>query len=879
VLLERDDALDALRTAFEQVRTTGRGRFVIVGGEAGVGKTALLRQAADALAEHALVLWGACDSLSTPRTLGPLSDIAIQAGGKLADVLASGAPREAVFIEALRLLSTTPRPTVAIIEDAHWADEATVDLLSFLGRRIETTRALVVMSYRDDEIAPSHPLRFVLGDTRLQAESRIRLRPLSLHAVTTLADGHDLNPASVHRITGGNPFFVTELLATGATTPPPTVRDAVLARASRLPEPARAVLDAIAIVPTRVEMWLVDRLLDDPSEVHAVDDCVAAGVLRSDADGVVFRHELARLAVRDAVTPLRRRELHRRALAALADPPSGVVDEARLAHHAFEAGDGEAVLEHAPRAAEQAARMGAHREAVEHLQHAIRYAGRLPVAEQIALWRQVGIELNTIARLADAVAAFEVAVDLCRSSGDSVGEGEILARSGQVLMVLGRQRESLAWTARALDVLEPLGNTPELAYATLTRSAQHMLAREFADAERWGQRAIEMAERVGRDDLLCYALIQSGVGVLMTGDDAGHTRILRGIDIAREQAIDGTVALGYSQIGSGGGEVRRYDLAVPALETGQAYCMERELMGQALYTRSWLARCYLEQGRWREAGDLCADLLRDPRLVGIARMVTVTVVGRLRARRGDPGVWEALDESLELSRENGHLQRLWPTAVVRAEAAWLAGHLESEIQLLEEVFRLATGVAYPWAVGELGYWLARAGQRPASVEPAAEPFRLALDGRMAEAATAWRALGCEFEAGVVLFDSNDRELVRSALDSFEALGSTPAARLAANRLRQIGARVPRGPNAATRRHPAGLTSREIEVVALVVEGLRNAEIAERLFIAPKTVDHHLSSLFTKLGVKSRQAAATKALRLGLVPVMGDEPPKDGELHR
>jgi DNA-binding CsgD family transcriptional regulator/tetratricopeptide (TPR) repeat protein len=879
VLLERDDALGVLHAAFEQVRATGRGRFVIVGGEAGVGKTSLLRLAADALADQATVLWGACDSLSTPRALGPLADIAMQTGGELADVLASGAPREAVFSAALRLLSTTPRPSVVIIEDAHWADEATVDLLSFLRRRVDSTRALVVMSYRDDEIARNHPLRFVLGDTRLPAESRVRLAPLSLEAVTTLTDGHDLDPLSVHRITGGNPFFVTELLASGSATIPPSVSEAVLSRASRLPAPARAVLDAIAIVPTRVEMWLIDRLLDDPHQVLAVDTCVTAGVLRGDADGVVFRHELARLTVRDAVTPLRRRELHRRALAALRDPPSGVVDHARLAHHAFEAGDAEAVLEHAPRAAEHAARMGAHREAAEHLQHAVRYASRLPVAEQISLWRQFGMELNTIARLAEAVAAFESAIDLCRSSGDPLREGELLARSGQVLMTLGRQRESLTLTARGLEVLEPFGSTPELAYATLTRSAQHMLAREFADAERWGKQAIEMAERVGRRDLLCYALIQSGIGVLMTGDETGHTRILRGIAVARDEGIDGSVALGYSQIGSGGGEVRRYDLAVPALETGLAYCRERELTGQALYVCAWLARCYLEQGRWREAGDLCTDLLRDPRLVGIARMVTVTAVGRLRARRGDPGVWDALDESLELSRENGHLQRLWPTAVVRAEAAWLAGHLESEVELLEEVFRLATSVAYPWAVGELGYWLARAGQRPASVEPAAEPFRLALDGRLAEAATAWRALGCEFEAGVALFDSDDGALVRSALASFEALGSRPAARLAANRLRQIGARVPRGPNAATRGHPAGLTSREIEVVALVVEGLRNAEIAERLVISPKTVDHHLSSLFTKLGVTSRQAAATKALRLGLVPVMGGVPPKNGELHR
>ncbi|MGH9185473.1 MAG: ATP-binding protein [Acidimicrobiales bacterium] len=375
MFLERDDALTALHTALAEVRASGRGQFVIVGGEAGIGKTSLMRRVATEFAGEATVLWGACDSLSTPRPLGPLADIATQVGGELADALSGGAAREAVFAAALRVLAATPGPTVVVIEDAHWADEATIDLLTFVQRRIDMTRSLVVVTYRDDEIPPNHPLRFLLGDTTLPAGRRIHLGPLSLGAVATLAEGRDVDIAGVHRTTGGNPFFVTELLAVGGGTIPATVRDAVLARASRLSPASRAVLEAIAVVPARVEMWLLDRLVDDPSQAVAVDECVASGVLLSNGDGVMFRHELARLAVRDAVTPVRRRELHRRALAALADPPTGTVDAARVAHHAFEAGDGDAVLRHAPEAAERASRVGAHRQAAEHLQHAVRYAG------------------------------------------------------------------------------------------------------------------------------------------------------------------------------------------------------------------------------------------------------------------------------------------------------------------------------------------------------------------------------------------------------------------------------------------------------------------------------------------------------------------------
>lgn len=878
MLLERDDAVDAVRAAFEQVRDRRSGAFLIVGGEAGVGKTSLLRHVAGELSGAAPVFWGACDSLSTPRALGPLSDIAAQAGGELADVLASAPSREAVFGAALRLLSGA-EPTVVVVEDAHWADEATVDLLALLRRRIATTRALVVMTYRDDEIAPGHPLRFVLGGTRVPAETRVHLAPLSLAAVATLTAGSGADADAVHRLTGGNPFFVTEVLAVGGATAPPTVRDAVLARASRLSPPARDVLDAVAVVPLRTEMWLLDELVDRAADVAAVDECVERGVLRSDGGSVTFRHELARLAVRDAIPPVRRRELHRRALAALAAPPGGRADEARVAHHAVEAGDAEAVLAHAPLAADDAVRVGAHRQAVEHLDHALRYVARLPVADQIGLWNRAGVERTVVADLDGALAAFETAVALCRSSGDRAREGELLSRMGGVLTSAGRQREALPRVDEALAVLEPLGPTPELAYAYTSRSAQHMLAREFGAAERWGREAMALAEGLGRGDLLCQSLIQTGTALLMSGDEAGLDRIRRGMAIAREEGMDNAVALGYSQLGSGGGEVRRYDLAVPALEEGLAWCRAHELTGHEAYIGAWLARCHLEQGRWREADDLCTDVLRDPRCPGIARMVAVTVLGRLRARRGDPGVGEALDESLDLARRNGHLQRLWPTAVARAEAAWLAGHLGSEVPVLEEAYRLAAAVGYPWAVGELSDWLGRAGHPPPAPGPVAGPFRLALDGRHADAAAAWEAIGCTFEMGVALVGSDDPTLVQSALAAFDALGSAPAARIAANRLRELGARVPRGPNASTRGNPAGLTAREVEVVALLAEGLRNAEIAERLVISAKTVDHHVSSVLGKLGTPTRQAAAAKALRLGLVPGLGGAAPKDGDVAR
>ena len=876
VLLEREAATSTLRAAVDQARSGGTGRFIAIGGEAGVGKTSLLRNLAEEEQGHTAFLWGACDSLTTPRPLGPLVDVASAAGGDLRDALVSGAPREQLFSATLRFL--TERSVVVIIEDAHWADEATIDFLTFLRRRAATTSSVVAVTYRDDEVGTTHPLRVVLEGPVAANEDRVYLQPLSPAAVAELAAGTRLDPLEVHRVTGGNSFFVTEVLAAGDPGAARTVRDAVLARAVRLPPDARAVLDVISIVPVRVEPWLIDRLTDDPAQARAVDVCVEHGVLRQDGDGVRFRHELARRAIRDAVTPIRRRELHERALRALVTPPNGVVDHARAAHHAFEAGDAEAVLLHAREAAAESSRVGAHRQAVQHLDHALRYVGLLPLPDRVALWREAAMERLICGEMDRAVAAFDTAIELSVEAGDRRAEGDLRSRRSAPLVTLGRITDAAETLGRGLELLEPCGPTPELAQAYVYRTTEHMLARRFAEAEYWSQRAIALQEELGRSEQVAHTLVQGGVAAFMSGDPDGLERIRKGQVLAREVGAHATVALGYSQIGSGGGEIRRYDVAIPALLAGRDYALEHDLMSSWGYAVAWLGRCRLELGEWDEAAELLSTFASSPWCTGISRMVTLTALGRLRARRGDPGAWPLLDEALELARETGHLQRLWPAAVGRAEAAWLEGRLTDEVRVLQEAHALAVEVGYGWALGQLAEWLVRAESPPSAIAPAAEPHRLALAGLTEAASDAWVAMGCLFEAGVVLLDSDDPDLVRRGLEHFESVGSRPAAGLAASRLRSMGARVPRGPNAATRGNAAGVTARELEVLALIAEGLRNADIARRLVISPKTVDHHVSSVLNKLGVATRQAAATEAAKLGLLRI-GSVGAKDGEISR
>ncbi len=866
-LLERHDALTQLHGALARVRD-GRGEVALVTGEAGAGKTSVIHEFVRRTAGHPAILRGGCDPLSAPRPLGPLIDAAAAIDRELAMHLAGGITRAEAFATAIDLLDGSRHgrsPTVFVIEDVHWADEATLDLLTFLGRRIASLPALLLLSLRDDEVDANHPLRPALGELATAIRCRIHLAPLSRDAVAELASDTTFDPDELHRTTGGNAFYVTEVLGAGGDVLPDSIRDAVLARAARLPDAARAVLDVAAIVPGRVERWLLDVVSRDADTAVGLDACIERGLLNVDRTGTIgFRHDLARLAIDAALPGSRRSEYHARALAALRDPPSGPSDDALLAHHAAHADDAAAVLVHAPRAAAKASEIGAHREAVRHLDAALRYGHLVDDATRAELSVRYGNELTMIARVDDALAAFLGAARLFLQIGEMEGAADALARTGRPLTSIGRQPEAEQHVAEAARLLE--GRPPSSAAALVSTNiaANHMLARRFEECEAEAHRAIAMAEEVGDDDVLAEACIQTGIALAMSDDDAGLDRLHRGIEVARRAGNDHMVALGYSQIGSGYGEVRRYDVAVPALIDGIEFAEAREIVGSFNYMVAWLARCDLERGDWDRAADRAGTLLRSPRFQGVSRFVALVTLAWVRGRRGDPGVRPLLDEALDLARTTRHVQRMWPVAACRAEMAWLAGRIDDELDLVDEAAVLADAVDWPPAVEELAHWRNLAsGTEPTDPGHARTPFGLSAAGRHDLAAGRWAAIGCPYEEAMSRFAIGTPSELRAAFDEFDRLGAAPMRARAAAELRAAGATVPRGPTAATLANPHTLTDREVDVLALVATGRTNREIGEALGISVKTAGHHVSHILTKLDVRTRAEAAVEAERLGL----------------
>lgn len=749
-LVERDPELDTMASAVQSAVEGGTGVVILVSGEAGAGKSALVRGLLDRLGTDVAVHLGGCDDLLAPRSLGPFRDMA-EDHPELAAAFASERPDD-VLPALVRALGA--QSCAVVVEDIHWADDATLDAIRYLARRLPGMAAALLLTFRDTGVDDEKPLRRLLGSLVGPHVLRVTLEPLSVDAVRRLGAIDDAMAKEVHHVTQGNPFFVTEVLAAGGSGVPATVRDAVLARVLGLAPPVRAFVERLSVVPTRAERWLAEALADhDPTVVVAAE---RSGMIQGGDTSLAFGHELTRQAIETSLTGGERLHANRMvvdALLARAD-----VDPSRLVHHAARSGQVDVVLAHGPTAALEAARLGAHRQAAGLLRVVLDHREQLSRREVADLFTRRGYSLYLVNQYEEALESVEAGVMAGEESGDALALSDalqVLARV--VLFARGPMRARLA-AARAVDVLETTGDEARLAAALTELARAHsnlatvsIVADADERAERYAERALAMARQQQRTDIEAQAMCYLGDARLSRGDERGATDLARAVSLASSDSRVETRVRCYVNAAHGAYRAGRPDEAERFVAAGLEASADWEFFAGQYRLRLTSAAVHASLGDWDLAIAELRAMVRTPEDPGVMGSLARSMLARLLARRGQPGpASEVLAGAVDEVADADDSYVTGPVAVAQVELGWLDGSLGAMTDDARRALDLAAATGHQSLQAELCAYLARAGVLVSGPADPPGPWAPTLAGRWQEAAAAWAGLGERYEEAVVL---------------------------------------------------------------------------------------------------------------------------------
>jgi len=770
-VLEREVSLDVLRRAVEDAQN-GAGAMVVISGEAGIGKTALVRSFADECEESMRVLTGVCDDLITPPAFGPWIDIARETGGALLDALNSGADPPTVLRAIVDETAHGPFTNMIIIEDVHWADDATLDSLRYLARRVAGLRAVVVITHRSDELSPDHPLVGFLGQLHGESFHRIELEPLTESAVSELAGESEVDPVELHQVTGGNPFFVREVLAASGAGVPRTVRDAVLARLRHLTPGAREVVAVVAVSPGGLEHGLVENLTGE--QVASLAEAESHGILEGGDTKVQFHNELARRAVEESMSHAQRRDINTRLLAALRAVDT---DGARLLHHAVAAGDTDTLLAEAPEEARRCAASGAHRQAAAWFEKVLEHEDAMDPLERAQVLHEHAVELHRLNRLEDAAQAAGRAVAAWEGLDDATGLGRSIIELARNQHFLGETDAAYESTQRAIEVLELGGLDDALASAYSSFAALHVWRHAMSDALPWGEKARRLAATIDRPDILSHALNYLGVAKVLSGDETGFEDLTEAVELAERIGHAEFHARAANNLATALFSRLRYREGVETLTVAVEKAAEAELLSLEANMRGLLGQGLIVLGRWEEAEAELRPLV-ERASDDLLSAPSFGYLGRLLMRQSHPEGDDLIDRGLAVSGVSESLLRFGAIATAAIERAWFTGDTATVERLRDRVVDLATASdAHDW-VGTATMYAARAGIDVTAPDPCPPAYRYVIEGEFERAAAEWAEVGDPYERAIELVRSGS---VDEGLAVLEQLGATRAIKWARGR--------------------------------------------------------------------------------------------------
>lgn len=867
-LYERAAELQRLSGFVDALESAG-GRLVLLSGVAGVGKSSLLTAFAGAVGEQVTLHWGFCDAMATPRPLGPFRDLAMGLGMPAMDS-DDGELASAFFSRFLARVQSLDQPLILIVEDIHWADQGSLDMLRFLARRIPFFPVLLVASFRDNEVEKEHPLNLLLGDLSQPAVERLQLQPLSRKAVFEIAGESGFDADKLYELTGGNPFFVTELLASGSESGiPATVRDATITRLLRLSEQEREFLEHLSLIPGSVDIDLMRLLFGEVTD-QRVETCIARGLIIYEPGGaLLFRHELARIATCEQIGTARQRSLYRRILDAWVDADNRTLSIDRLAFLAARSADPRRVLALAPKAARVAATTGLHKDAAKHYATALAYLPHTDSETAASLLESWAYEAALAEEIREEVfAAREAAISIWQELGRDDKIGENLRWQSRQYWYQGESDKAEQLLDTAIDVLESAEPCAERAMAYSLKSQMHMLNNRMKEAIVWGKRALALAEEFGNTEALVHALNNIGCALLFFGRDEGRQHLQRSLDLAIRHKMHEHAARVYTNYSEILVNHREFTLADHWINEGVAFDSKHELDAWTYYLVGKQALLRLEQGRLLDAEQIATGVLALPRQTLLMRQPALMALAVTETRLGRPDALRTLDMALTNAKAINELPYIVPVLLGYVEYGWYHEDQQFAAEKLDELLAFDLSLISRWARGDISLWAQRCGYTPpaACLEDLPEPYRaeMALQGQ--QACELWLNLGLPVQAAVALVTSTGQPLTETdhqravdlllptravaVIDRLQRLAPTTGARGRRGRTR-------RGPYLSARTHPLGLTKKEQTVLALLARGLSNQAIADTLCRSPRTIESHVLSVLRKLNVQNRMEAAVR----------------------
>lgn len=852
MFVEREEQCGALQQAIRSA-CRGCGSVALLLGEAGIGKTALINAALAELPSDVLLLRGGCDDLRARGPLGPIREALAAAGADDLERASYGQPHE-FWLDLTRALAGD-RPTILVVEDLQWADEASLDVLSYLARRVERMPVLIIGSYREAEVGSGHPLHRWLASIASHP-MQLRLPPLTLAGVEALCEGSGWDPAALFDLSGGIPFYVLGALSASMDSPlTDTVAAAVAARLDVLPPRTRVLLERMSVWPGVLRHEQAEDLLGHGlSEILSAEAC---GFIVTDHDGMRFGNEMTRLAILAQAPRFRRRADAREAVELL--KPRGEAELPRLIQLAVTGDDDSTVVELAHRAARIAADRGDTLAAIACYEAGLAQQRWLGQSELAALVYDYAGELQKTDRFDRAIDSARWAVDLCRELADPLGEARARVRLSQYLFLNGSPQAARDAAARALVLAR--GVDPPLVSEALAALGIALAQDRAASAMPVLDRARVLADLAGRgaDRATCMNY-QAQYDPQLTLS-ARIDLLNRSIEVARCDDAGAEVTRGQAALAELLLRFARYDELDRLLQVALPYAREHGCRSELLILQVCQAFLSLHRGQWASAEQTLRQIQQQGPAPSIVADFSSAAYGRLLARRGNPEAATTLRDCWERACAHRWLPALGQAATGLAEWGWLTGDTAQLVTILRAWEEHADRPGAESFDAELRRFGQLAGidvpERPGAGALAATPWGPALAGRRREAAHRWQKLGDHYQAALELADSGDERAMLRAWQALDQMGAAEAARQVRRRLQAQGTRsIPRGPRPGTRNNPGGLTDRQLEVARLLAQALTNGEIAARLMVSERTVDHHVSSILAKLGLTTRRGVVT-----------------------